>query len=328
MTTHRPLISIILLTTVGCSDSAQFNNAAGARVIEAERITSTESSVDPSADASSSTGTDVTVIDPETGLPVSGGTPGEGGGGGGGTTNPDGSIATGGGAGGAGGAGGTGSGGPTAGGSGTGTGPSAETIASNVATLKAACDSGLKKQIKQSVRFGEVQKCTWGANGNLNPLDLHVQAIEGQKATIDLPANAKLCELGIGSAATTIQYDDFMLITLNNQVLLASNKELLADLQPDQVQAYAWDFSRVRGKAINWDAAPYCLGDSSTCNIPVTDVQGSFAFNIDPESLGKLAANSVNKTRLDFALYATGDNDTRDCWHTAFTLDFTLNYVE
>ncbi len=350
MTTYRPLISIVLLLSiVGCSDDVEFNNAAGAKVIQAERIINTESSVDPSGDAIGSVGTEG-QIDPSTGLPVEGGAAVNGGD----PVNPDGSGAgngsapsaegtdgPGSGAGtGAGGTAGAGAGaeagagagagantGGTSGGTPAGSSP-ANTIADNVARLKEACATGAKKTIKQSVFFAEVQHCTWSANGNLGKLDGHVQAIEGQRATIELPANAQLCELGIGSVATTIQYDDFMLLTLNNQVLLTSNKDLLVGLKEDQIQAFTWDFSKVRGKAINFNAAPYCLGDSSLCNIPVTDVRGAFQFSIDPASLGKLANNSTNKTNLNFALYATGDNDDKDCWHTAFTLDFTLDYVQ
>lgn len=317
MRSYRPLMSIALFLSIGgCSDSAQFNNATASKVLNAERIINPDTSVfDPSADASAPT------IDPVTGLPVEGSGTGE--------ISDDGtSVGNAGGGTGAGGAAGpsapgSSGGGTTVGGS---AGPSPQTIADNVEKLKATCGSGVKKTLKQSIHFPEVQKCSWGTNGNLGRKDTYVQAIEGQKATIELPINAQLCELGIGSVATTIQYDDFMLLTLNNQVLLTSNKELLVGMQDDA--AYAWDFSKIRGKQIDFDAAPYCLGDASLCKIPVTDVKGAFQFSIDPNSLGKLAANSVDKKKLDFALYATGDNDDRDCWHTAFTLDFTLNYVE
>ncbi|RYZ58625.1 MAG: hypothetical protein EOP07_06440 [Proteobacteria bacterium] len=317
MRSYRPLLSIALFLSIGgCSDSAQFNNATASKVLNAERIINPDTSVfDPSADASAPT------IDPATGLPVEGTGSGE--------ISDDGtSVSNSGGGTGAGGAAGPSAPGSSGGGSTVGgsTGPSPQTIADNVEKLKATCGSGVKKTLKQSIHFPEVQKCSWGTNGNLGRKDTYVQAIEGQRATIELPTNAQLCELGIGSVATTIQYDDFMLLTLNNQVLLTSNKELLVGMQDDA--AYAWDFSKIRGKQIDFDAAPYCLGDASLCKIPVTDVKGAFQFSIDPSSLGKLAANSVDKKKLEFALYATGDNDDRDCWHTAFTLDFTLNYVE
>lgn len=306
MKTYDPLMSIALLIGIGaCSDSAQFNNATAAKVINAERIINPDG-IDPNADATAPSGS----VDPSTGSTAGGGT---GMAGDGTHTATDGSTGT----------------GTEAGATGGGTGiPTAESIADTIAKLKETCSNAVKKTLKQSIHFAEIQHCSWNSNGNLGRLDLHVQAIEGQKATIELPANAQLCELGIGSVATTIQYDDFMLLTLNNQVLLASNKELLVGLQEEQTQAFAWDFAKVRGKAIDFDAAPYCLGDTSLCKIPVTDVRGAFQFNIDPDSLGKLASNSVDKKNLEFALYATGDNDDRDCWHTAFTLDFTLNYVE
>ncbi|MBC7532377.1 MAG: hypothetical protein H7318_12430 [Oligoflexus sp.] len=339
MKTYRPLKSIVLTMFIGgCSDAAQFSNASAPNVINAERIINPEGSmVDPSADATApgvSTNPSVagTTEDGTTTVGGDGTSTGSSGGGTGGSKAGGGAGA----AGGSGGTGGSGTGSGSTGGNtsvaGSGSGSTSSNSPAAVATavdkLKAACMSGVKKTMKQSIHFPEVQHCTWSANGNLGRLDAHVQAIEGQKATIELPLNAQLCELGIGSVATTIQYDDFMLLTLNNQVLLSSNKDLLQGLQADQAQSFAWDFSKVRGKAINFDAAPYCLGDASLCKVPVTDVQGSFQFSIDPSSLGKVAAASPNKKNLEFALFATGDNDDRDCWHTAFTLDFTLNYVE
>ncbi len=296
MKKNRQLMTAMVLLVGGCSQETQFSDVGG-KVIEAEMIVGP-----PNADSTDPTGT--------------------------GGTNPDGTARSG--------IGGSGTGGSGTGGSGTNGGdPSGggaippNVVADNVENLKLACSSGTKKQIKQSIRFGEVQKCNWNVNGNLGRLDMHVQAMEGQKAAIELPVNARLCDLGIGSAATTIQYDDFMVLTLNNQVLLTSNKELLVNVEQNNDMPYVWDFSRVRGQAIDWDATSYCLGnDASFCKIPLTDVQGSFQFSIAPDSLGKLANNSVDKKRLEFALFSTGDNDDRDCWHTAFTLDFTLNYVE
>ena len=322
MKSHRPLTAAVLYVLLGgCSDSAQFNEAAGAKVIQAEPIvfSNPTPTLDPSADGTSPT-------DPSTGSPSGGSTPADGP-----TSSIGGSEIASGSTGGSTVGGVAGVGGGTSSTSGIKVGattPALQSVTENIEKLKLACNSGTKKTLKQSVHFPENQKCNWGINGNLGRRDLYVQAIEGQKATIELPINAQLCDLGIGSAATTIQYDDFMILTLNNQVLLSSNKDLLIGLDESQDQAYVWDFSKPRGKTINFDAASYCLGNSSLCNIPITDVQGSFQFSIDPTVLGKLASNSVNKKNLEFALYATGDDNDRDCWHTAFTLDFTLNYVD
>ncbi|MBC7659333.1 MAG: hypothetical protein H7249_06455 [Chitinophagaceae bacterium] len=322
MKIYRSLTATLLyvpLLLAGCSDTAQFNEASGAKFIDAQTITGAgvPTAVDPSADATAPH----SASDPSADSPAGDGATSTVAGAAGGGASGGGTATTGGKA--------------TVAGAGTGsakgsasTPGSAVTLQANVEKLKAACTTGTKKTMKQSVRFAETQKCNWNVDGNLGRLDAHLQAIQGQKASIELPANAQLCELGIGSVATTIQYDDFMILTMNNQVLLSSNKELLLGMTEDQDAAYVWDFTKARGRAVNFDAPSYCLGNGSICNIPVTDTQGSFQFSIDPSVLGKMAANNASSTKLDFALYATGDNDDRDCWHTAFTLDFTLNYVQ
>lgn len=195
--------------------------------------------------------------------------------------------------------------------------------------FKALCSQGTQKTLVQKIRFPETRNCRFGTAGNLERKDAFLQAMEAQTTAITLPGKAQLCGVSVNSEVSTIQYDDFMVLTLNGYVLLSSNTAMLNGLEGSAATAYKWDFSRIRGVPVDFNSPSYCMGSAaSICTIPVTDTQGQFQFKVDPTSLIHLADQVVENHTLNFALVATGDNDDRDCWHTDLSLDFTLTYVE
>lgn len=195
--------------------------------------------------------------------------------------------------------------------------------------FKALCSQGTKKILTQKIRFPETSNCRFGKTGNLDRRDAYLQAIEAQTTSITLPGKAQLCGVSVASPVSTIQYDDFMILTLNGYVLLSSNADILKGLEGSSSTAYKWDFSRIRGVPVDFESPSYCMGSgSSICTIPVTDTPGQFQMKVDPTSLIHLADQVVENHTLNFAIVATGDNDDQDCWHTELNLDFTLQYVE
>lgn len=195
--------------------------------------------------------------------------------------------------------------------------------------FKALCSQGTKKTLTQKIRFPETANCRFNAAGNLGRRDAYLQAMEAQTTSITLPGKAQLCGVSVNSAVSTIQYDDFMILTLNGYVLLSSNAGILQGLEGTADTAYKWDFGKIRGVPVDFDSPSYCMGtDASLCTVPVTDTAGQFQMKVDPTSLIHLADQVVENHTLNFALVATGDNDDQDCWHTELNLDFTLQYVE
>ncbi|WP_141732837.1 hypothetical protein [Oligoflexus tunisiensis] len=195
--------------------------------------------------------------------------------------------------------------------------------------FQALCSQGTKKTVTQKIRFPETKNCRFGSAGNLARKDAYLQAMEAQTTSITLPGKAQLCGVSVNSEVSTIQYDDFMILTLNGYVLLSSNSRILEGLEGSADTAYKWDFSRIRGVPVDFDSSSYCMGmNASLCTVPVTDTPGQFQFKVDPTSLIHLADQVVENHTLNFALVATGDNDDQDCWHTELNLDFTLQYVE
>ena len=200
---------------------------------------------------------------------------------------------------------------------------------SAVDQFKAICSQGTKKTLTQKIRFPETTNCRFGSAGNLGRRDAYLQAMEAQTTSITLPGKAQLCGVSVASAVSTIQYDDFMILTLNGYVLLSSNADILKGLEGTSSTAYKWDFNKIRGVPVDFESPSYCMGSgSSVCTVPVTDTPGQFQMKVDPTSLIHLADQVVENHTLNFALVATGDNDDLDCWHTELNLDFTLQYVE
>ncbi len=193
--------------------------------------------------------------------------------------------------------------------------------------LISLCKSATSKTLIQKVNFPETRDCKWSAEGNLGRRDRYLQAIGIQSATIELPKMAQLCGIEVASAATTLHYDDFLILTLNDTILLSSNQQIISGLKGSSAGSYEWDFARIRGIAVDFASPAYCVG-SSACQVPVTDVTGQFQFSIDPARLQSIAEKIVGQQVFDFALIATGDNDDRDCYHTAFDLEFRLKYVD
>ncbi len=196
-----------------------------------------------------------------------------------------------------------------------------------LARIVSQCQSTPNKTVIQTITFPENKNCSWNQSGNLGRKDRYLQAVEIQSATIELPQQSQLCGLEVASAATTLHYDDFLLLTINDSILLSSNQQIINGLGTSGTGTYEWDFARIRGIAVNFGSPAYCAGASS-CQVPVTDVPGKFQFAIDPTRLEAIAEKVVGLHQFDFALIATGDNDDRDCYHTEFSLQFKLQYIE
>ncbi len=208
--------------------------------------------------------------------------------------------------------------------------PESESSSGNAQTkFKESCTGTVPKTLIQRVHFPEIKNCRFGYGGNLNRRDRYLQARESQSKTLQLPQGAQLCGIELHSEEGRFQYDDFMILTLNDIVLFSSNSKILNGLAGTAQGALSWDFTKVRGSAVDFDSPAYCLGGAtSACKIPVTDTPGQFEVGIESEILSTVADKIVDQSSFAISLTTTGDNDDEDCWHTAIDLDFTLHYVE
>ena len=162
--------------------------------------------------------------------------------------------------------------------------------------------------------------------GNLHRKDRYLQAREWQTRQVELPENAVICGMEIVSKQDQIQYDDFLIFTIDDRILMLSNNELLRKM-PKKDGVYHWDFDAIKGRKYGFDGDRYCLGNDSSCIFPGHDKQGSVNFSVGTSAIAAVSASLQGQTTYNFSAIATGDNDDEDCWHTDLELDVKIRYV-
>lgn len=186
----------------------------------------------------------------------------------------------------------------------------------------------LEKNVKTDVlQFPATEACAFGVGDNLEAKESFLQAIVSQNAEINLEGNTTvLCELKMTTVSPELQYDDFILLTMNDRVLMSSNVEILNLLDFDS--SYKWDFMKARGNFIEFSGPAYCLGNElSLCEVPETDTFGNLKLDFSAQVMTGLAKSMELGNTLRFQLISTGDNDPDDCLHSDFSLSYELKYV-
>lgn len=198
------------------------------------------------------------------------------------------------------------------------------------AALLEKCRTTSGTTIVEQIDFPARGECSWGIGQNLPKSQGRLQAQEVQRASnIILPPGALICSLEIESVGRDLQYDDFVILTLEEYALVVSNSELVGML-PRAGDAVVWDFMSVRGKSVNFEAMPYCHGSNNygNCVFPPHDRKGPLDLTFDSERLAGIATRVAGEREIDFSLYATGDNDLNDCQHTDFSMKVSIVYVK
>lgn len=183
--------------------------------------------------------------------------------------------------------------------------------------------------VREFLSFPATNGCEYNKNGNLGRRNMHLQAIGVQEDWMSLPAdNLVICNLSMNTQSQSLQYDDLLIMTLEDDIILSSNKDFFDELEVNK-GIYRWDFERVKGIPVKFfNVDPYCLGSSGhLCNLPETDEVGTMELDYQPEDFKEISARLVGKKSLKVNLIATGDNDNSDCMHSDFSLTYRIDYV-
>lgn len=195
--------------------------------------------------------------------------------------------------------------------------------------IKNQCRGGGEVQtISQRLSFRETRSgCDYGRNGNLTPRQGRIRARKVETITVQLPANASLCQLKIDSVSRDLQYDDFMFFNVNDIVLVGSSGQLMRKL-PERRNIFRFDFERIKNERADFFdlRRDYCLGGAGECEIPGHDREGPMKIDFVSDQIFNLSSQLGNARELDFSLVTTGDNDN-DCFHTDFILDLEASYT-
>lgn len=197
------------------------------------------------------------------------------------------------------------------------------------------CSSAAVQTRTVSLVFEERRSsCPWSMGDNLSARDSSVRSRIEDVRSLGLESGSTLCGLSISSKVQDIQFDDEMILTFNDRILMASYDYTYLFNQSDGHFQYSW--SQLTG-AFNpgpstpWK--PYCLGGitdgtESSCKVPKTQTVGSFELKVPLEDSFKLSAVAKEQGKAQIGLIVTGDNDDGDCSHSEISLEVEMRYVE
>ncbi len=182
----------------------------------------------------------------------------------------------------------------------------------------------------QKIDFPENGYCDFLSPPNIAKSDLTVTASETQKVNLNLPEGV-ICSLKVKSSEnTSMKYDDFIILTIDNHVLFSSNNKIVENFDKNK-EIYDWNFSKLVGKKLTdkeWVDSHYCLGGAENCTIPKTEVAGSFDVNFPATTIAPISAMIQGKASVPVNLIVTGDNDAdKDCHHTDLSLTISGQYL-
>ena len=197
--------------------------------------------------------------------------------------------------------------------------------------LFAGCKDPAKVQtLQQNLNFQKRENCSFGEGDNLERKNNFVTARESQTIKANLPENSVVCDIQLASSQADLHYDDFLFITLNDDILVASEVGF-ADLFEPVNGLKPWDWTKIVDKPFSLaegatKGMPYCLNDVA-CAIPGHDQTGAFSYSVNIEQVPALAAKVINEGKMDFTVIATGDDNDADCDHSSFNLNLEVKYA-
>jgi len=211
------------------------------------------------------------------------------------------------------------------------------------AAAPVTCDTpGVKLEtITQEINFPErTTACAFGVAPNIEAKQEIVTASESQSVDLTLPKGT-ICSMNVSSNQDTkLLYDDFIILTLDNHILFASNRGINLYMER-KGGILDWDFNNLVNKPVgNWDAQAFCLGKSAVvdetgnvtdpgdCQLPPTEKAGPFKMDLSGSTIAPIALAIQGKTSVPMKLIVTGDNDPdKDCHHTELDLKATIKYL-
>jgi hypothetical protein len=187
-----------------------------------------------------------------------------------------------------------------------------------------ACESGEIKRLEQEINFPATQGCGYGQGDN-NPADggtITARAV--QNDLVKLPKGAVMCDVSLKSTTPSIEYDDFIYLTMGDFVLAGDSGGYAQAL--DRVEGIpVWDWLKVRGMKHDSKTPPFCV--TGQCTMPGTEESGAIEIDVDTEIASKIAFALMGKGDLEFKLISMGDNEKDDCQHTPFSMNVSVSYI-
>ena len=168
--------------------------------------------------------------------------------------------------------------------------------------------------------FDAMRGCQWEAGENLSPVDAYVRAVETDRFEVPLPDEVVVCDVRFefarseGGMAFSLQYDDQLMLTLNDRIIFSTDRRLAEVQSVDADGLPVFDWLTARDMEMDFHPDPWALGADYELDMPPHDVLGDAFIAIDDAALSTLRTAATEELRFD--LHSFGDNDESDCGHT------------
>jgi hypothetical protein len=196
----------------------------------------------------------------------------------------------------------------------------------SVADVASVCSTGSKQTKILGLTFpGSSPPCPWSVNDNGAPAAGLFTARVEHVAKLGLPAGAVLCEMTFDVPESGLSYNDGMLLTFDDVVLVGGDVDV-PTLFPAAggLNIYSWQAMLNQSGTL----PVFCIGNSS-CAPPTVQNQGVISLVLDAASQQALVRRANTLGRFEFTMVVTGDNDAAaDCAYSPFTLNVTATYVQ
>jgi hypothetical protein len=170
--------------------------------------------------------------------------------------------------------------------------------------------------------------CKWHKGENLGKRNGYNQALRRQIANLNLPNNAKICDVDFNFPEQKFLFDDIFYLTLND-VVLASNGLFSLSQAPDGNQEFDWNTAKGMKFPRNFNKLTdqnYCFGETSgkgKCQWPLTEKQGKIILDFDSDIIRK-----ISSSKNEIEMIVSGDNDRSDCRHSGLNFNVKVDYVD
>lgn len=195
------------------------------------------------------------------------------------------------------------------------------------------CQSGERKVTSHKILVPETNGCKFNSENSLGKKESFFQAVVKQKASINLPASAVVCEVVLNSSGNQIQYKDDFAVTFQDVLLFSSFDRNY--LFQEYKGLYLFDWNQLKGQPRDASDDSYCIG---ACRYPEKNKKGRFSAFFDvtssPDLAFALVTSSFLQSRLgkplkgDIGIYVLGDKDDDDCSHTEAVVTVDIEHVE
>ncbi|MEC8023960.1 MAG: hypothetical protein VX223_08480 [Myxococcota bacterium] len=182
--------------------------------------------------------------------------------------------------------------------------------------------------------------CPWGQGDNL---DLEQGILTARDETVArivrtdngaafnfLEDGGRVCDIRLDTltiddnpVAADFVYDDVLLVTINDAVVLASDRRVL-DTFEESDGLYRYEWEDVRGRQLQFTSnQAYCLGygSGSDCALPPSDYTGEFVISLGGEGFAQLKSEILSDGSFEMRFITVGDNDNdTDCRHNGYRM--------